>query len=69
MREETPFIVFSKISEDFGPCKATKDKFLYKVNLNLFPSEFLIILKSLFLHAALRIIIKPFSTLVIIKSS
>ena len=28
MREETPFIVCSNISEDFGPCKAIKDKFL-----------------------------------------
>ena len=51
-----PLIIFSKISDALGPCKAIKDKSLCNVNLNLPPRAFLIILKSLFLHAALRII-------------
>ena len=64
-----PLIIFSKIFDALGPCKATKDKFLCSFNLNLPPNAFLIILKSLSLQAALRIILKPFSTFVTIKSS
>ena len=45
----------------------SKFKIILEKNLSL--SELLIISKSLFLHAALRIILKPFSTLVTIKSS
>ena len=58
-----------KILTDFGPCIAIKDLSLSKFILNFVPNIFDKILKSVSLHAAFKIIKKPCSIFVIIKSS
>ena len=63
---DTPGINFSNISTDFGPCKAIKDKSLFKRYLWLFPKNFEICFTSFSLQAAFKIIQNPFSVFVTI---